>query len=66
LIFATGIVTFYRPGFWGRVRDTLVVSAFVADAAYMTQKADVAHVVGEAVSRHGVKPALHTESNSTL
>ena len=39
---------------------------FFVDAAYMTQMADVAHVVGEAVSQHGVKLALHTESNSTL
>jgi sugar phosphate isomerase/epimerase len=39
---------------------------FFVDAAYMTRMADVAHAVGEAVSRHGVKLALHTESNSTL
>ncbi|MFD4509890.1 sugar phosphate isomerase/epimerase family protein [Streptomyces sp. NPDC058457] len=36
------------------------------DAAYMNRMADVAHAVGEAVARHGVKLALHTESNSTL
>jgi len=28
--------------------------------------ADIAHVVGEAVSRYGMKLAFHTESNSTL
>ncbi|MEU9448786.1 sugar phosphate isomerase/epimerase [Streptomyces sp. NPDC048277] len=39
---------------------------FFVDAAYMSRMADVAHAVGEAVSRHGVKLALHTESNSTL
>ena len=39
---------------------------FFADAAYMSRMADVAHVVGEAVSQYGVKLALHTESNSTL
>ena len=39
---------------------------FFVDAAYMTRMADVAHVVGEAVAQHGVKLALHTESNSTL
>ncbi|MFI7400649.1 sugar phosphate isomerase/epimerase family protein [Streptomyces sp. NPDC049541] len=39
---------------------------FFVDAAYMTRMADVAHAVGEAVSRHGVKLALHTESHSTL
>ncbi|WP_328751855.1 sugar phosphate isomerase/epimerase [Streptomyces sp. NBC_00285] len=39
---------------------------FFVDAAYMARMADIAHVVGEAVSRHGVKLAFHTESNSTL
>ncbi|MFC4507269.1 MULTISPECIES: sugar phosphate isomerase/epimerase family protein [Streptomyces] len=39
---------------------------FFVDAAYMTRMADVAHAVGEAVSRHGVRLAFHTESNSTL
>ncbi|MEV0225741.1 sugar phosphate isomerase/epimerase [Streptomyces sp. NPDC050704] len=39
---------------------------FFVDAAYMTRMADIAHVVGEAVARHGVKLAFHTESNSTL
>ena len=39
---------------------------FFADAAYMMRMADIAHVVGEAVSRYGVKLAFHTESNSTL
>jgi inosose dehydratase len=39
---------------------------FFVDAAYMTRMADIAHVVGEAVSRLGVKLVLHTESNSTL
>ncbi|MEU6254498.1 sugar phosphate isomerase/epimerase [Streptomyces sp. NPDC047043] len=39
---------------------------FFVDAAYMTRMADIAHAVGEAVSRHGVKLALHTESHSTL
>ncbi|MEV8540831.1 sugar phosphate isomerase/epimerase [Streptomyces sp. NPDC051572] len=36
------------------------------DAAYMTRMADIAHAVGEAVSRQGVRLAFHTESNSTL
>lgn len=40
--------------------------AFFVDVAYMTRMADVAHAVGEATSRHGVRLALHTESNSTL
>ncbi|MGW0760716.1 sugar phosphate isomerase/epimerase family protein [Streptomyces sp. NPDC002814] len=39
---------------------------FFVDAAYMTRMADIAHVVGEAVARHGVKLTFHTESNSTL
>ncbi|MGP4043851.1 sugar phosphate isomerase/epimerase family protein [Streptomyces sp. 2A115] len=39
---------------------------FFVDAAYMSRMADIAHVVGEAVARHGVKLAFHTESNSTL
>ncbi|MGC0398950.1 sugar phosphate isomerase/epimerase [Streptomyces sp. SAI-126] len=39
---------------------------FFVDAAYMTRMADIAHAVGEAVSRYGVKLAFHTESNSTL
>ncbi|MFF4117471.1 sugar phosphate isomerase/epimerase family protein [Streptomyces sp. NPDC001714] len=39
---------------------------FFVDADYMKRMADVAHAVGEAVTRHGVKLALHTESNSTL
>ncbi|MCX5329268.1 MULTISPECIES: sugar phosphate isomerase/epimerase [unclassified Streptomyces] len=39
---------------------------FFVDAAYMTRMADIAHVVGEAVARHGVKLAFHTESHSTL
>jgi len=39
---------------------------FFVDAAYMTRMADIAHAVGEAVSRLGVKLAFHTESNSTL
>ena len=39
---------------------------FFVDAAYMTRMADIAHVVGEAVSRYGVKLAFHTESNSSL
>ncbi|WP_051947798.1 sugar phosphate isomerase/epimerase family protein [Streptomyces scabiei] len=39
---------------------------FFVDAAYMTRMADIAHVVGEAVSRYGVKLAFHTESHSTL
>ncbi|RPF34227.1 sugar phosphate isomerase/epimerase [Streptomyces sp. TLI_185] len=39
---------------------------FFVDAAYMTRMADIAHVVGEAVSRHGVQLAFHTESHSTL
>ncbi|WP_329242701.1 sugar phosphate isomerase/epimerase [Streptomyces sp. NBC_01478] len=36
------------------------------DAPYMTRMADIAHAVGEAVSRQGVRLAFHTESNSTL
>ncbi|MEU1475248.1 sugar phosphate isomerase/epimerase [Streptomyces sp. NPDC005760] len=39
---------------------------FFVDAAYMTRMADIAHAVGEAVSRHGVRLAFHTESHSTL
>ncbi|WP_217236587.1 sugar phosphate isomerase/epimerase [Streptomyces sp. AC555_RSS877] len=39
---------------------------FFVDAAYMTRMAGIAHAVGEAVSRHGVKLAFHTESHSTL
>lgn len=36
------------------------------DAPYMTRMADIAHAMGEAVSRQGVRLAVHTESNSTL
>ncbi|MFD4561257.1 sugar phosphate isomerase/epimerase family protein [Streptomyces sp. NPDC058469] len=39
---------------------------FFVDAPYMTRMADIAHAVGEAVSRQGVRLAFHTESNSTL
>ncbi len=39
---------------------------FFVDAAHMTRMADIAHMVGEAVSRYGVRLAFHTESNSTL
>lgn len=39
---------------------------FFVDAPYMTRMADIAHAVGEAVARHGVKLAFHTESHSTL
>lgn len=39
---------------------------FFVDAAYMTRMADIAHAVGEAVSRYGVRLAFHTESHSTL
>lgn len=39
---------------------------FFVDAGYMGRMADVAHAVGEAVARHGVRLALHTESHSTL
>ncbi|WLW50770.1 sugar phosphate isomerase/epimerase family protein [Streptomyces sp. YU58] len=39
---------------------------FFVDAAYMARMADIAHAVGEAVSRHGVQLAFHTESHSTL
>jgi sugar phosphate isomerase/epimerase len=39
---------------------------FFVDAAYMSRMADIAHAVGEAVSRQGVRLAFHTESNSTL
>jgi sugar phosphate isomerase/epimerase len=40
--------------------------AFFVDAPYMTRMAEIAHSVGEAVSRQGVKLAIHTESNSSL
>lgn len=40
--------------------------AFFVDAPYMTRMAEIAHTVGEAVSRVGVKLAIHTESNSSL
>lgn len=43
-----------------------VAPAFFVDAPYMTRMAEIAHRVGEAVSRQGVKLAIHTESNSTL
>ncbi|GLQ53235.1 sugar phosphate isomerase/epimerase family protein [Devosia nitrariae] len=36
------------------------------DGRYMERMADIAHAVGEAVSRQGIKLVLHTESNSTL
>lgn len=36
------------------------------DLAYMTRMAEIAHAVGEAVSRHGVALAVHPESNSTF
>jgi len=36
------------------------------DAAFMAGVANVAHVVGEAISQQGIKLALHTESNSSL
>jgi len=39
---------------------------FFVDAPYMTRMADIAHAVGEAVARQGVRLAFHTESNSTL
>lgn len=39
---------------------------FFVDAAYMSRMADIAHAVGEAVARQGVRLALHTESHSTL
>ncbi|MFI7498761.1 sugar phosphate isomerase/epimerase family protein [Streptomyces sp. NPDC049687] len=39
---------------------------FFVDAAYMSRMADIAHAVGEAVSRQGVRLAFHTESHSTL
>ncbi|MFJ9376434.1 sugar phosphate isomerase/epimerase family protein [Streptomyces sp. NPDC101455] len=39
---------------------------FFVDAPYMARMADIAHAVGEAVSRQGVRLAFHTESNSTL
>jgi sugar phosphate isomerase/epimerase len=39
---------------------------FFVDVAYLTRMADIAHAVGEAVTRHGVKLAVHPESNSTL
>jgi sugar phosphate isomerase/epimerase len=40
--------------------------AFFIDAPYMMRMAEIAHSVGEAVSRQGVKLAIHTESNSSL
>lgn len=40
--------------------------AFFVDAPYMARMAEIAHTVGEAVSRSGVKLAIHTESNSSL
>lgn len=40
--------------------------AFFVDAPYMTRMAEIAHGVGEAVGRLGVKLAIHTESNSSL
>ena len=40
--------------------------AFFVDAPYMTRMAEIAHTIGEAVSRLGVKLAIHTESNSSL
>ncbi|WP_328685653.1 sugar phosphate isomerase/epimerase family protein [Streptomyces sp. NBC_00343] len=39
---------------------------FFVDVPYITRMADIAHAVGEAVSRQGVRLAFHTESNSTL
>jgi inosose dehydratase len=36
------------------------------DASYMGQMAGIAHAVGEAIDRQGIKLALHTESNSAL
>ena len=36
------------------------------DHTFMARMADIAHVVGEAVSELGLKLAVHTESNSTL
>ena len=36
------------------------------DGPYMQRMADIAHAVGEAVSRIGIKLAIHTESNSAL
>lgn len=36
------------------------------DARYMERMADIAHAIGEAVSRQDIKLAIHTESNSTL
>ncbi|MEU6351451.1 sugar phosphate isomerase/epimerase [Streptomyces sp. NPDC047072] len=39
---------------------------FFVDAGYLGRMADIAHAVGEAVARHGVKLAFHTESHSTL
>jgi sugar phosphate isomerase/epimerase len=40
--------------------------AFFVDPRYMTRMAEIAHSIGEAVSRLGVKLAIHTESNSSL
>ncbi|MEH0417455.1 sugar phosphate isomerase/epimerase family protein [Streptomyces sp. B21-083] len=39
---------------------------FFVDVAYMSRMADIAHAVGDAVGRLGVRLAFHTESNSTL
>jgi sugar phosphate isomerase/epimerase len=67
-----------RAAFLGEVGASILVTGlpmrktfgerppFFIDASYMGRMADIAHAVGEAVSRHGVKLAIHTESNSSL
>lgn len=36
------------------------------DAAFMTHKAGIAHAIGEAIEKQGIRLAVHTESNSAL
>ena len=67
-----------RAAFLGEVGASILVTGlpmrktfgerppFFIDAGYMGRMADMAHAVGEAVSRQGVKLAIHTESNSSL
>ena len=67
-----------RAAFLGEVGGSILVTGlpmrktfgerppFFIDASYMGRMADIAHAVGEAVSRQGVKLAIHTESNSSL
>ena len=67
-----------RAAFLGEVGASILVTGlpmrktfgerppFFIDAGYMGRMADIAHAVGEAVSRQGAKLAIHTESNSSL